>query len=134
MSRRRFCHDTRSSLKQVHKRQFGGDFLKFLTHPESNQNRARVNWIRSVFVICWIVDVDALLTHRTRNDRPYCVLATRGGTGVVMNWVASSIAGPSGVGIFSQNGARIRVPASGANAISMLRWAVRYLITGRSGI
>ena len=70
-----------------------------------------------------------------RNDGVHqFVFATRGGEGVVMNWVASSIAGPSGVGIFIQNGTRMRVPAIGANAISMLRWAVRYLITGRSGI
>src|ERR1700731_4734991 len=64
----------------------------------------------------------------------YCVLATRGGVAWVMNWVASSIAGPSGVGIFIQNGTRMRVPATGAKAISMWRWADRYLITARSGI
>jgi hypothetical protein len=62
------------------------------------------------------------------------VFATRGGEATVMNWVASSIARPIGVGIFIQNGTRMRVPAIGANAISMLRWAVRYLITGRSGM
>ena len=66
--------------------------------------------------------------------RPQLVFATRGGVAVVMKLVASSRAGPSGVGIFIQNGTRMRVPATGANAISMLRWAVRYLITGRSGI
>jgi hypothetical protein len=65
---------------------------------------------------------------------PQFVFATLGGVAVVMNDVASSIAGPSGVGIFIQNGTRMRVPATGANAISMLRWAVRYLITARSGI
>ncbi len=64
----------------------------------------------------------------------YCVLATRGGVAVVMNVVASNSAGPSGVGTLIQNGTRMRVPASGANAISMLRWAARYLITGRSGM
>ena len=31
-------------------------------------------------------------------------------------------------------GSLLRVPAIGAKAISMLRWALRYLITGRSGI
>src|SRR6059058_1275535 len=62
------------------------------------------------------------------------VLATLGGEGAVMNAVACSIAGPKGVGIFTQNGTRMRVPAIGANAISIPRWAVRYLITGRSGI
>jgi hypothetical protein len=62
------------------------------------------------------------------------VLATRGGVGVVMNWVASSMATPSGVGITMRNGTRMRVPSTGANAISMLRAAVRYLITGRSGM
>src|SRR3954453_9929379 len=68
------------------------------------------------------------------SNPPQFVLATRGGGGVVMNWVASSIAGPSGVGILAQNGTRMRVPAIGANAISMLRWAARYLMTGRSGM
>ncbi len=61
-------------------------------------------------------------------------MATRGGKGVVMNCVASSIATPSGVGITMRNGTRIRVPKTGANAISMLRAAARYLITGRSGM
>jgi hypothetical protein len=64
----------------------------------------------------------------------YCVFATRGGVAVVMNCVASSIATPSGVGITMRNGTRMRVPSTGAKAISMLRWAVRYLITGRSGM
>ncbi|SCB43647.1 hypothetical protein GA0061098_101015 [Bradyrhizobium shewense] len=64
----------------------------------------------------------------------YCVFATLGGWAVVMKLVASSMAGPRGVGTFSQNGTRTRVPATGANAISMLRWAARYLITGRSGM
>ncbi len=62
------------------------------------------------------------------------VLATRGGDAVVMNCVASNIAVPSGVGITIRNGTRMRVPATGANAISMLRCADRYLITGRSGM
>jgi hypothetical protein len=62
------------------------------------------------------------------------VFATRGGVAVVMNWVASSIAVPSGVGMIMRNGTRMRVPASGAKAISMLRWAARYLITARSGM
>ena len=64
----------------------------------------------------------------------HCVLATRGGVAWVMNWVASSMAVPSGVGTTIRNGTRMRVPASGAKAISMLRWAARYLITGRSGM
>jgi len=64
----------------------------------------------------------------------HCVLATLGGWAEVMKLVASSIAGPSGVGTFSQNGTRMRVPAIGAKATSMLRWAARYLITGRSGM
>ena len=41
---------------------------------------------------------------------------------------------PSGVGIDIRNGTRMRVPAIGTKAISMLRWVARYLITGRSGI
>ena len=64
----------------------------------------------------------------------YCVFATLGGWALVMKLVASSMAGPSGVGTFSQNGTRMRVPAIGANATSILRWAARYLITGRSGM
>jgi hypothetical protein len=64
----------------------------------------------------------------------HCVFATRGGVAVVMNWVASSIAVPSGVGITIRNGTRTRVPATGAKAISILRWLERYLITGRSGM
>jgi hypothetical protein len=73
--------------------------------------------------------------HESHDARTgYCVLATRGGVAWVMNWVASSIAGPSGVGIFIQNGTRMRVPATGAKAISIWRWAARYLITARSGI
>ena len=59
--------------------------------------------------------------ERTVGETVQFVLATRGGEGVVMNEVACSIAGPSGVGIFTQNGTRMRVPAIGANAISMLR-------------
>jgi hypothetical protein len=62
------------------------------------------------------------------------VFATLGGVACVMKVVASSSAGPSGVGIFIQNGTRMRVPRIGAKAISMLRWAARYLITGRSGM
>ena len=48
--------------------------------------------------------------------------------------VASSIAGPNGVGIVMRNGTRMRVPAIGTKAISMLRWVASHLITGRSGI
>ena len=69
---------------------------------------------------------------RRRGDR-YCVLGARG-LACVMNCVASSIAVPSGVGITMRNGTRKRVPAIGANAISILRADCRYLITGRSGM
>jgi hypothetical protein len=74
------------------------------------------------------------LRQRGYGTQPYCVFATLGGWALVMKLVASSMAGPSGVGTFSQNGTRMRVPAIGANATSMLRWAARYLITGRSGM
>ena len=72
----------------------------------------------------------------SRNDEiaPYCVFATRGGAAVVTKLVASSSAGPSGVGIAMRNGTRIRVPATGTKVISILRWAESHLITGRSGI
>src|SRR5207302_8430656 len=133
---------TRSSLTGLHKRRFDGDFLKILRGSESNQKVTRVNWIPGA------CHSGMAREHQTRNleipgsmlriaperHSDYCVLATRGGIGWLMNWVASSIAGPSGVGTFSQNGTRTRVPATGANAISTLRWAARYLITGRSGI
>ncbi len=74
------------------------------------------------------------LRQRGYGTQPYCVFATLGGWALVMKLVASSMAGPSGVGTFSQNGTMMRVPAIGANATSMLRWAARYLITGRSGM
>ena len=64
----------------------------------------------------------------------YCVFAIRGGAAVVTKLVASSRAGPSGVGIDIRNGTRIRVPATGTKAISILRWVASHLITGRSGI
>ena len=64
----------------------------------------------------------------------HCVFATRGGVAVVTNEVASSIAGPNGVGITRRNGTSTRVPAIGTKAISILRSCARYLITGRSGI
>src|SRR6478672_5412932 len=66
--------------------------------------------------------------------RLHCVFATRGGVAVVTNDVASSIAGPNGVGITRRNGTSTRVPAIGTKAISILRSCARYLITGRSGI
>ena len=73
-------------------------------------------------------------TRVRQGSKPYCVFATFGGWADGDEAVASSMAGPSGVGTFSQNGTRTRVPAIGAKAISMLRWAARYLITGRSGM
>jgi hypothetical protein len=70
----------------------------------------------------------------TASPSPHCVLAGCGGAAEVWNSVASSTAVPIGVGTIMRNGTRMRVPAIGTKAISMLRWAVRYLITGRSGI
>ena len=75
--------------------------------------------------------------RRSKRDdgaSPYCVFATLGGAACVTNWLASSMAMPSGVGMRKRNGTRTRVPAIGAKVISMSRWAARYLITGRSGI
>src|SRR6266496_5592576 len=73
------------------------------------------------------------LSPQTRGEveKPHCVFATFGGAAVVTNEVASSIAGPNGVGIDRRNGTRIRVPAIGTKAISMLRWEARYFTTGR---
>src|ERR1700748_743327 len=82
--------------------------------------------------ICGTAPDVASLIRATGNR--YCVFATCGGTAWVMKDVASSMAVPSGVGITMRNGTRIRVPTIGANAISILRWPARYLITGRSGI
>ena len=62
------------------------------------------------------------------------LFATLGGAAVVTKLVASSMAGPNGVGMVIRNGTRIRVPAIGTKAISILRWDARYLMTGRSGI
>ncbi|MGY3436231.1 hypothetical protein ACVWWI_000655 [Bradyrhizobium sp. USDA 3686] len=85
-----------------------------------------------------VVEIARIYFHQkggsAQGRQPYCVFATLGGWALVMKEVASSMAGPSGVGTFSQNGTRMRVPAIGANATSMLRWAARYLITGRSGM
>ena len=65
---------------------------------------------------------------------PYCVFATLGGVAVVTNWVASSMAWPNGVGSVMRKGTSTRVPAIGTKAISMFRWAARYLMIGRSGM
>ena len=62
------------------------------------------------------------------------VFATLGGAAVVTNDVASSIAGPNGVGMVMRKGTRMRVPAIGTKAISIRRSVARYLITGRSGM
>jgi hypothetical protein len=78
----------------------------------------------------------ATFSHKGRREEahPYCVFATLGGAADVTNDVASSIAGPNGVGMVMRNGTRTRVPAIGTNAISIRRSVVRYLMTGRSGI
>jgi|GEM_PF-6592483 len=73
-------------------------------------------------------------TTAERRPKPQFVFATRGGSADVTNDVASSIAGPNGVGIVMRKGTRIRVPAIGTNAISIRRSVARYLITGRSGM
>ena len=65
---------------------------------------------------------------------PQFVFATLGGIAVVTNDVASSIAGPNGVGMVMRKGTRTRVPAIGTKAISIRRSVARYLITGRSGM
>ena len=57
-----------------------------------------------------------------------------GRCGADTNWVACITPRPSGVGMLMRNGTTTRVPATGANQISMSRWAIRYLIAGRSGM
>ena len=135
---------TRSSLARIDKRRFGGEILKSEENTESNQKRARVNRDSATSAIPgWCVStrpgisrfrVRCFASPRNDGTGHHCVLATRGGDAWVLNWVASSMAVPSGVGIIILNGTRMRVPATGAKAISMLRWAARYSITGRSGM
>ncbi len=163
ISRWRSGCGTRSSLAGLHKRPIGGAFLKSSAHGESNQNWQRVKpRVGSIYPLpLWerVAKSSAARLSRVRGlsprietphpartahsrckasasfsnnggrrppmatfshkgkrrpGGPHCVLATRGGVAWVMT--------------------RIRVPATGTNAISMLRWAARYLITGRSGM
>src|SRR5580692_9952515 len=72
--------------------------------------------------------------QRALRSNTQFVLGCTDGVATVRNSVASSTAVPIGVGTVMRNGTRIRVPAIGTKATSMLRWVVRYLITGRSGI
>ncbi|MET4044412.1 hypothetical protein ABIC03_006136 [Bradyrhizobium sp. RT6a] len=141
---------TRWSFGPPHKRRFNGGIVKAGDDAESNQNRGGVKWIpapgpppkqkreNNPMHSRHVIEIACVYSHQkgrfSAGRQPYCVFATLGGWAVVMKEVASSMAGPSGVGTFSQNGTRMRVPAIGANATSMLRWAARYLITGRSGM
>jgi hypothetical protein len=124
---------TRSSLAPIDKRRYRAEILNCIRRAVASG----VNKIPQVHAtaVAWIsrsIPVKSPSCKLAAGD--YCVLATRGGVAEVMNWVASSIAEPSGVGITIRKGTKMRVPASGAKATSMLRWAVRYLITARSGI
>jgi hypothetical protein len=145
ISRWRLRCGTRSSLARLHKGPISGEILKRCEAWESNQKWERVKPKSRALLLpsplrpppqptptraYGAIDCERCFQHLTA----HCVLATRGGVAWVMNWVASSVAGPSGVGIRIQNGTRIRVPATGTKAISMPRWAARYLITGRSGM
>jgi hypothetical protein len=141
---------TRWSFAPPHKRRFDGGFVKAGDGAESNQNRGGVKWIprsrpprnkkcenNPMHSRHAVEIIDVCFRPKGRfgaGRQAYCVFATFGGWALVMKDVASSMAGPSGVGTFSQNGTRTRVPAIGANATSILRWAARYLITGRSGM
>src|SRR5712675_2063477 len=105
---------------------------------ESNQKPSRVNWDSGVSVIpghakrepgiSRFSDVQLHIVVRCfaspRNDglQHHCVFATLGGAAVVTKLVASSTAGPNGVGMVMRNGTRMRVPAIGTKAISILRW------------
>ena len=141
ISRLRSDSGTRSSLARSGKRRHGGEILKPHApddRPKSQvQNQAKSPPAGPIFERQTPERFQAKacpdLIGGAAADG-HCVLATRGGEAWVMNWVASSIAVPSGVGITIRNGTRMRVPATGAKAISMLRWAARYLITGRSGM
>src|ERR1700730_16550710 len=57
----------------------------------------------------------------------------RGGVATETNCVASSTPGPNGVWSDRRYGTTTRVPAIGASQTSMSRWAIKYLIPGRSG-
>ena len=70
----------------------------------------------------------------TATFETYCVFATRGGVATVWNCVASSTAGPNGVGMTVRNGTRMRVPAIGTKEISIRRSPARYWMIGRSGM
>ena len=133
-------------MARLDKRRIGVEILKMRASVELNQSQASNQWFTDFSGTPLMLadspplapiltgNADSLGAGNDVQRRIYCVFATRGGVAVVMNWVASSIAVPSGVGITIRNGTRMRVPATGAKAISMLRWAARYLITGRSGI
>src|SRR5664280_3250928 len=100
---------TRSSLARIDKRRFGGEILKSEENAESNQKRARVNRDSATSVIPgWCVStrpgisrfrVRCFASPRNDGTGHHCVLATRGGDAWVLNWVASSMAVPSGVGM-----------------------------------
>src|SRR6266536_6402301 len=57
-----------------------------------------------------------------RSEKP---VSAREAETAVVNWVAWSTAGPIGVGTYMRNGASTRVPAIGANQISMSRCSIR---------
>jgi len=159
ISRGQLICGTRSSLARLDKGRCGGEFLKGCENNESNQKSERVKRIQMLVMPgqkrearlrarcpghprlksvaarkAWMAGTSPAMTENWIGYAHHCVLATRGGVACVMNWVASSMAVPNGVGITIRNGTRMRVPATGAKAISMLRWAARYLITGRSGM
>jgi hypothetical protein len=121
MSRGGLRGSTRSRLKGSDKPPFAPVILKHFAVAESNQIARRVNRIREI-IVSLASRAGAIVEGATlRPGRAYCVFATRGGVACVTNCVASIIAVPSGVGTTKRNGTRMRVPASGAKAISMLR-------------
>src|SRR5262245_27223130 len=76
----------------------------------------------------------ATFSRKGRTEEAQFVFATLGGAAVVRDDVASSMAGPHGVGMVMRKGTMMRVPAIGTKAISIRRSVARYLMTGRSGM
>ena len=150
ISRWRHRGGTRSSLKRLHKQRCWGEIVKGRSRIRSGQESRRFILVAVVPAgcrrpahagrgcVCWTQFPAKTTAERERRPQAESltqfVFATLGGAAVVMNDVASSIAGPNGVGMVMRNGTRTRVPAIGTNAISIRRSVARYLITGRSGI
>ncbi len=148
ISRRRFGSSTRSGLRTVTARANSLKSLRDGVESEAAKSQQDSRPLRHSLASAGRARNPSGRMHQRRNGfrarcfasprndsaQPHCVFATLGGVADVTNDVASSMASPNGVGILTRNGIRMRVPAIGTKAISMLRASARYLITGRSGM